>query len=67
MISIEKIIRQLSDNAEAMRALVQPVSDEQAQWQPNPQTWSMKKVMEHVYNEERIDFRKHMYMLSTQY
>jgi len=40
--------------------LVQVVSDEQAQWKPNPETWSINEVMEHVYNEERIDFRKHL-------
>jgi hypothetical protein len=58
MINIDEIIRQLTGNAQAMRALVQTISDEQAQWKPNPETWSMKEVMEHVYNEERIDFRK---------
>ena len=58
MIDIKDIIRQLTGNAEAMRALVQTISDEQVQWKPNPDTWSMKEVMEHVYNEERIDFRK---------
>ena len=58
MINIDEIIRQLTGNAGAMRALVQTISDEQAQWKPNPDTWSMKQVMEHVYNEERIDFRK---------
>jgi hypothetical protein len=58
MINIEEIIRQLTGNAQAMRALVGTTSDEQAQWKPNPDTWSMKQVMEHVYNEERIDFRK---------
>ena len=60
MIQIEEIIRQLTTNAEAIRALVQTVSDEQALWKPNPETWSMKEVMEHVYNEERLDFRKHL-------
>jgi len=58
MIKIDDIARRLSANAEAMRSLVQTISDEQAQWQPNPETWSMKQVMEHAYNEERIDFRK---------
>jgi hypothetical protein len=58
MINIEVIVRMLSGNADALRSLVQTISDEQAQWQPNPETWSMKQVMEHVYNEERIDFRK---------
>ena len=58
MINVDETIRQLTGNAEAMRALVQTISEEQAQWKPNPDTWSMKQVMEHVYNEERIDFRK---------
>ncbi len=60
MINIQETIRQLASNAQAMRALVQTIPDEQAQWKPNPDTWSMKEVMEHVYNEERVDFRKHL-------
>ena len=60
MINLPEIIRQMIGNAEAMRALVQTISDEQAQWKPNPETWSMKEVMEHIYNEEQIDFRKHL-------
>ena len=57
MINISETIRQLTSSSEAMRALVQSISPEQAQWKPNPETWSMKEVMEHVYNEERFDFR----------
>ncbi len=60
MITLEEITRRMRGNAEAMRALVGTISDEQAQWKPDPDTWSMKEVMEHVYNEERIDFRKHL-------
>lgn len=60
MINIAEIIRQLTGNAEAIRSLMLTISDEQAQWKPDPQTWSMKEVMEHVYNEERLDFRKHL-------
>ena len=60
MINTEEIIRQLTGNAEALRTLVQTVSDEQAQWKPNPESWSIKEGVEHVYNEERIDFRKHL-------
>jgi hypothetical protein len=60
MFTIEEIIRTLTSNAEAIRALAQTISNEQAQWKPNPETWSMKEVMEHLYNEERIDFRKHL-------
>jgi uncharacterized damage-inducible protein DinB len=60
MINIEEIIRQLTGNAEAMRALVETISEEQAHWKPSPETWSLQEVMGHIYNEERIDFRKHL-------
>jgi hypothetical protein len=60
MINLEEIVRQLVANADAMTALVRPVSAEQGLWRPNTEAWSMKDVMEHVYNEERIDFRKHL-------
>ena len=60
MLNIDEIIRQLTGNAEVMRALVQTFSKEQAQWKPNLETWSLKEVMEHIYNEERLDFRKHL-------
>jgi hypothetical protein len=60
MINMDDIIRRLSNNAEAIRALVQPLTEEQAQWKPAPDVWSMKEVMAHVYNEERVDFRQHL-------
>ena len=60
MITIKKVIQQLNINAEIVRALVGPISEEQANWKPDEETWNMKEVMEHVYNEERIDFRKHL-------
>jgi hypothetical protein len=60
MIDLEKIMQQMTTNAEAVRVLVETVSDEQAQWKPDPETWCLKDVMEHVYNEERGDFRKHL-------
>jgi hypothetical protein len=56
----KEIAHQLALNAEAIRVLVQAMPDEQAQWQPAPETWSMAQVMEHLYNEERIDFRQHL-------
>lgn len=57
---LEKVKQQLADNAEIIRALVGPVSDEDARWQPDEETWSLQDVMYHMYNEERIDFRKHL-------
>jgi uncharacterized damage-inducible protein DinB len=60
MTNIEETSRQLTGNAEAMRALVQTISEEQAHWKPSPETWSLEEVMGHIYNEERIDFRSHL-------
>jgi hypothetical protein len=60
MINIKEIVCQLTANAETIRVLVQAVSDGQAQWQPTEETWSIAQVMEHLYNEERIDFRQHL-------
>jgi hypothetical protein len=60
MIDLTEIIRQMADNAQVIRAFVERISPEQAQWKPDPETWSMKDVMEHVYNEERGDFRAHI-------
>lgn len=60
MIVISEIIRELTANAAAVRALVETTSDEQSQWKPDSETWCLKEVLEHLYNEERIDFRKHL-------
>ena len=60
MIDIKAVVRQLAANAEAIRALAQAIPEKQARWQPNPETWSLAHVMEHLYNEERIDFRQHL-------
>jgi hypothetical protein len=59
-INLAEIMRQMTANAEAIRSLVQAFPSEQTQWKPDPETWSMKDVMEHLYNEERMDFRRHL-------
>ncbi len=60
MIDMDSVIRRLEADAQAIRALVGSISEEQAQWKPAAEVWSMKEVMTHVYNEERIDFRMHL-------
>lgn len=60
MIDLQAAIRQLRANADAVRALLSPLPDEQANWKPDPDTWSLQQVLEHFYNEERIDFRMHL-------
>ena len=48
---------QMANNAERIRALVQGVSDEQARWKTCPDSWSILEVVNHLYDEERDDFR----------
>jgi hypothetical protein len=60
MIDLEDITRRLRANAQVISTLLEPVSEEQAAWQPGPETWSLNRVMEHLYNEERLDFRRHL-------
>jgi hypothetical protein len=60
MINIQDTIRQMTANAEAMRALTLTVSEAQAQWKPAPETWSLREATTHLYHEERGDFRAHL-------
>jgi hypothetical protein len=50
----------MAGNAQAIQALVQGVSDEQARWRPGPDYWSMLEVINHLYDEEIEDFRAHL-------
>jgi hypothetical protein len=66
MIHLDELIRQLAENAKAISALVRAVSEDQAAWKPDPDTWSMSQVMDHLYKEELNDFRCHLQeMLSS--
>ena len=60
MINLNDVIRQLESNGEAVRALTGTISDEEAQWKADPETWSLAEVLSHLYDEERIDFRRHL-------
>jgi len=44
-------------NAERIRALSQGISDQQSRWKPDPESWSILEVVNHLYDEEREDFR----------
>ena len=54
---LELVTSQMAFNAERIRVLVQGVSDRQARWKPHPDSWSVLEVVNHLYDEEREDFR----------
>jgi len=47
----------MANQAETIRALIQDDSDEQASWRPDSDSWSVLEVINHLYDEEREDFR----------
>lgn len=52
------IINRLRDNCGVFEGLVRPVGFEQARWKPSPDKWSILEVVNHLYDEEREDFRQ---------
>jgi len=66
MIDLNDIIRQLTANAQAVQALLETVSYDQAVWKPDAETWSLAQTMDHLYNEERGDFRAHIQEILSQ-
>ena len=55
--NLDLLIQQMTDHANAVRSLAGTVSDEQAHWKPAPDSWSILEVVNHLYDEERLDFR----------
>ncbi len=57
MLSFQQCKALQQANAERIRLLATSVSDEQARWRPDPDSWSLLEVVNHLYDEEREDFR----------
>ena len=51
------LVGQLTTNPDRIHALVARVSDGDAAWKPDPASWSILEVINHMYDEERLDFR----------
>ena len=57
MVLLESVTARMAANAETIRTLVQPLTDEQATWRPAPEQWSVLEVVNHLLDEEQDDFR----------
>ena len=57
---LEYFIERLSTNREVFQGLVKGTSLEQARWKPTPDKWSILEVINHLYDEEREDFRQRL-------
>ena len=55
--NLQTITTRFANNAETIRHFVTAVDDVQARWQPDAGSWSILEVINHLYDEEREDFR----------
>lgn len=59
-------IEQMEHHARTIRSLTDGVSQEQARWHPAPDAWSILEVINHLYDEEREDFRARLEVMLRQ-
>jgi hypothetical protein len=64
--NFDYLTARMADNAEVIRTLVQVVADQQARWRPDPTSWSILEVVNHLYDEEIEDFRAHLDVILRQ-
>jgi hypothetical protein len=58
--NLSYFVDRLSKNRGAFEALVRGISVEQARWKPAPDKWSILEVVNHLFDEEREDFRQRL-------
>ncbi len=58
--TLDLAIFTLEANAECIKASLAPVAQEQSRWKPDETQWSMLEVINHLYDEEHLDFRKRL-------
>ena len=58
--NLEYFIERLETNRGVFESLVKNIGDEQAKWRPSPEKWSILEVVNHLYDEEREDFRQRL-------
>lgn len=56
----DTVIDKLDSNRAVFSALLENVSSQQAGWKPSPDKWSILEVVNHLYDEERLDFRQRL-------
>lgn len=64
----QQMITQLEGQGQAILILADGLTDEEVRWKPNPSSWSLLEVLNHLVDEEIHDFRRHLeHILNTPY
>mgnify|MGYP001116775273 CR=1 FL=1 len=58
--NLEKAINQLGTQGKTITALAKDLSLDDARWKPGPEDWSVLEVLNHLLDEEQLDFRRHL-------
>jgi hypothetical protein len=58
--NLKYFVDRFATNRDVFEGLVRRISPEQAKWKPSPDKWSMLEVINHLYDEEREDFRQRL-------
>ena len=56
----QELYNELTQSTEIIRAMLNGVSQQDAQIKKSPKVWSILEVTCHLYDEEREDFREHL-------
>jgi len=54
---ISSVQKQMEHQAYAIAALASGLTPEELQWKPDPESWSVSEVIDHLVHEEIYDFR----------
>lgn len=63
---LKSAVAQLKNQGQAILHLAEGLSLEQARWKPDETSWSVLEVINHLADEEVLDFRRHLdHLLQT--
>ena len=54
----DQITEKLETNALTFKGLLENISEEQTHWKASSEKWSLLEIVNHLYDEEREDFRQ---------
>jgi hypothetical protein len=60
IMNLDYFIARFSTNRGVFKSLLADVSPDQSRWKPSGDKWSMLEVVNHLYDEEREDFRQRL-------
>lgn len=62
---LDYVIERMAANATILESLTKGLAAAQASWKPKPDKWSILEVVNHLYDEEREDFRQRLQLVLT--